>query len=380
MIMMTTAAKGSSSPKGKEKSKHALKSMNEESTSSVGSAELPWVEKYRPHHLEDVVHHREIISTLRRFVSEGRLPHLLFYGPPGTGKTSTALSLTNEIFPNPTERASRVLELNASDERGINVVREQIKSFAATRTLTLPGQGNAQGAIPQFKIIILDECDAMTGAAQNALRRVMEKFVRNVRFILICNYVGQIIPALQSRCTRFRFSPISEDEMCGRLRRVLQAEGLRADEAAEKAIISLANGDMRRIFNVLQGAAAVVTGPDAPSGHLITEDVIYGVTATVHPRDINQIFRALLERTDFFSVLDSINCLRRERGLSAVDLVRSLFDRMAHVKLSENVRIFLTKHLADIEYQLSKGATDVVQLTALVGAFFLSRTFITTSK
>lgn len=298
---------------------------------------------------------------------------MLFYGPPGTGKTSTALALTREIFPNPGERTSRVLELNASDERGIAVVREQIKNFAATKTLLLTGE--AANGLHAFKLIILDECDAMTGPAQNALRRVMEKFVRNVRFILICNYVGQIIPALQSRCTRFRFSPIPEPDLHSRMEIVLKAEGLTAEDAAQKAVISLANGDMRRILNILQGAAAVAMDPRS-SNLIITEDLIYGVTATVHPRDIDCIFRALLEQVDFNAVLDLINQLRRDRGMATMDLVRSLFDRMAKVKLPENIRIYLTKYLADIEYHLSKGSTDTVQTAAIVGTFFTSRTLL----
>lgn len=190
---------------------------------------------------------------MRRFVRQGQLPHLLFYGPPGTGKTSVALSLANEIYGGANKRISSVLELNASDERGIDVVRDQIKGFAGTKSLFMTSNESNKNA---FKMIILDECDAMTSSAQNALRRVMERSVKNVRFVLICNYVGQIIPALQSRCTRFRFSPIPSQYLSDRLEEVVANESLEINPEAKESIVSLANGDMRRVLNVLQACAS----------------------------------------------------------------------------------------------------------------------------
>ena len=148
---------------------------------------LPWVEKYRPSVLQELISHEDIIRTIRKFISEEKLPHLLFYGPPGTGKTSTILACAKELY-SPKEFNSMVLELNASDDRGINVVRNQILSFASTRTIFNSG----------YKLVILDEADAMTNDAQNALRRIIEKYTDNVRFCLICNYLSKIIPALQS--------------------------------------------------------------------------------------------------------------------------------------------------------------------------------------
>ena len=185
--------------------------------------------------------------------------------------------------------AGQVLELNASDERGINVVREQIKTFAATKTL-------AQKTDGPFKLIILDECDAMTSAAQNALRRVMEKHVKNVRFILICNYVGQIIPALQSRCTRFRFGPLPKEALNSRIDLVCQQESLSISPKAKEALIRLAQGDMRRILNVLQAAAA--------SKSVVDEDIIYAVTATPHPSDLDYLFSLLMGQQDIKSVVN----------------------------------------------------------------------------
>lgn len=153
-------------------------------------------------------------STVNKFIKEEQLPHLLFYGPPGTGKTSTILACARQLY-KPQSFGSMVLELNASDDRGINIVRGQILDFASTRTIFKGG----------YKLIILDEADAMTNDAQNALRRIIEKYTENVRFCIICNYLSKIIPAIQSRCTRFRFAPLSPDQILPRLEHVIEAEG-----------------------------------------------------------------------------------------------------------------------------------------------------------
>merc|ERR1712106_421120 len=177
---------------------------------------LPWVEKYRPNALDDLISHEDIISTIRTFISQDKLPHLLFYGPPGTGKTSTILACAKEIYP-PKLFNSMVLELNASDDRGIGIVRGQVLNFASTRTIFNKG----------YKLIILDEADAMTNDAQNALRRIIEKYTENTRFCIICNYLSKIIPALQSRCTRFRFGPLKQDQMVSRLEYVIAQESVK---------------------------------------------------------------------------------------------------------------------------------------------------------
>ena len=174
--------------------------------------QLPWVEKYRPSSLDDLVSHQDIITTIKRFIDQDKLPHLLFYGPPGTGKTSTILACAKHLYS--TNSKSMVLELNASDDRGIDVVRDQIKTFASTKTLFSSG----------FKLIVLDEADQLTQTAQNALRRVIEQYTKNVRFCIICNYVGKIIPALQSRCTRFRFAPLEPEQIAQRLDVVIEQE------------------------------------------------------------------------------------------------------------------------------------------------------------
>ncbi|KAA0189291.1 Replication factor C subunit 5, partial [Fasciolopsis buskii] len=221
------------------------------------------IEKYRPSSLDELISHGDISKTISRFIAQSRLPHLLFYGPPGTGKTSTILAACKALYA-PKEMSSMVLEvnviifgfivqLNASDARGINVVREQVLSFASTKTLFTG----------KFKLVILDEADSMTKDAQNALRRsnstfitkfcaVIEKFTENTRFCLICNYLSKIIPAMQSRCTKFRFAPVPFGLMSKRLSEIAAHEHVSLTDDGKKAIYRFTTGDMRKAINLLQ--------------------------------------------------------------------------------------------------------------------------------
>jgi replication factor C subunit 3/5 len=220
---------------------------------------LPWVEKYRPASLEEVSGHQDILATINRFVDSNRLPHLLLYGPPGTGKTSTILALARRIYGRQNVR-QMVLELNASDDRGIDVVREQIKTFASTKQIfsMLPAnhESNGPNGVARYKLIILDEADAMTATAQMALRRIMEKYTANTRFCVIANYAHKLSPALLSRCTRFRFSPLKEVDIRMLVDRVIAEESVHIEAEATDALVKLSKGDMRRALNVLQACHA----------------------------------------------------------------------------------------------------------------------------
>ncbi|KAI8908981.1 P-loop containing nucleoside triphosphate hydrolase protein [Gorgonomyces haynaldii] len=312
-------------------------------------SKLPWVEKYRPNSLNDLIAHQEIISTIDRFIEENRLPHLLLYGPPGTGKTSTILACAKKMYGQ--HYSSMILELNASDDRGIGVVREQIKSFASTKKLFSSG----------FKLIILDEADAMTQQAQNALRRVIEQYTKNVRFCLICNYVGKIIPALQSRCTRFRFAPLQEDQIRERLKFVIDQEQIQIDAPATNALLKLSHGDMRRALNILQSVH--VAHPDN-----VTEDIIYATTGSPYPQDIDSILSWLLS-VEFTECFQRINALQIEKGLALGDILTSVYRKLSELELPAQSRIYLVDQLAKIEYNMSVGTTDRIQLAAIVGAF-----------
>lgn len=215
---------------------------------------LPWVEKYRPATLADVSGHQDILATINKFVDTNRLPHLLLYGPPGTGKTSTILALARRIYGEQNVR-QMVLELNASDDRGIDVVREQIRTFASTKQIFTIG-GASRGAMASYKLIILDEADAMTNTAQMALRRIMEKYTANTRFCIIANYTHKLSPALLSRCTRFRFSPLKEPDIRVLVDKVVFEEGVQITAEATDSLVKLSKGDMRRALNVLQACHA----------------------------------------------------------------------------------------------------------------------------
>lgn len=208
------------------------------------------------------------------FIDAKRLPHLLFYGPPGTGKTSTILACARKLYGD--KFKAMILELNASDDRGIDVVREQIKNFASTRNIYSSG----------FKLIVLDEADAMTNQAQAALRRVIEKYTRNVRFCIICNYVSKIIPAIQSRCTRFRFAPLGVEQIDNRLQTIIDAEGVNLTADGKKALLRLSKGDMRRALNILQACHAAYDRID--------ESAIYNCTGHPEPKVIDRIAKWML--------------------------------------------------------------------------------------
>ena len=223
--------------------------------SGAAAASQPWVEKYRPRSVEDVVHQAEVVAALKNAVAGKDLPHLLFYGPPGTGKTTTALAITRQLF-GPELAKQRVLELNASDERGIAIVRQKIKNFAAVSV----GSGVPGYPCPPFKVIILDESDFMTKDAQQALRRVIEQYSKATRFIFCCNYVTRIIEPLTSRCAKFRFKPVLLDSLASRIREISKLEGLHVDDDAMAALASVAQGDMRRAITLLQSAARFTGG------------------------------------------------------------------------------------------------------------------------
>lgn len=291
---------------------------------------LPWVEKYRPVTLDDLVSHKDITSTIQNFIDKNRLPHLLFYGPPGTGKTSTILAMARKIYG--AQFRNSVLELNASDERGIDVVREQIKSFASTKSVF--------GAKAGFKLIVLDEADAMTQAAQSALRRVIEQYTKNVRFCIICNYVNKIIPAIQSRCTRFRFNPLEPDQVESRLQHVIESEHCNITPGGKEALLKLSRGDMRRALNVLQACHAA-------SDH-IDETAVYNCTGNPHPEDIEAVLKSMMQ-DEFTTAFNTIVALKTAKGIALADMISGVYDLLASIKLPPKSRIYLLDHLADTE-------------------------------
>lgn len=312
------------------------------------SSNLPWVEKYRPSSLDQLVSHQDIISTIQRFIAEDRLPHLLFYGPPGTGKTSTIKACATQLYGK--NYKSMVLELNASDDRGIDVVRDQIKTFASTKNPFNKG----------YKLIILDEADAMTQDAQAALRRVIEKFTRNVRFCMTCNYVSKIIPALQSRCTRFRFSPLSEEQMKLQVQRTIDHERLEVTEGGLNGLIRLSTGDMRKALNILQSTSMAFS--------VIDEASVYACTGKPLESDIASIMEWMLNEP--FSIsYQKVEHMKTLKGLALQDILTEVHSFIHRVDFPPKIRIFLLEKIGEIEERIAAGTSEKLQLSSLIAAF-----------
>ncbi|CAD7767977.1 Replication factor C small subunit [Candidatus Methanoperedenaceae archaeon GB50] len=310
--------------------------------------EVIWIEKYRPHRLEDVVGQDEVIRRLRSYVRSGNLPHLLFSGPPGVGKTASAVSVARELFGE--EWHNNFIELNASDERGIDVVRHKIKDFARTAPL-----GEAD-----FKIIFLDEADALTHDAQSALRRTMERYTKSCRFILSCNYSSKIIEPIQSRCAIYRFKPVSDEAVEERIRYIASQEGLTVTEDGVDAIKYVAHGDMRRAINALQAAAMMSTRIDV--------DTIYQITATAHPERMVELIKVSL-KGDFMAARSMLDDLLLEEGLSGEDVLAQLHRAVFEVNIPEKSKLQLMEKIGEVDFRLTEGANERIQLESLLAYF-----------
>lgn len=313
------------------------------------SGTQPWVEKYRPKQVSDVAHQQEVVATLNNALSTGNLPHLLFYGPPGTGKTSTALAITKQLF-GPDLYPSRILELNASDDRGINVVRTKIKDFAGIAV----GQGVSGYLCPPFKVIILDEADNMTEDAQNALRRTMELHSRVTRFVFICNYISRIIEPLASRCAKFRFRPLVGAVMTDRLRHVAECEGLSLDEEALTAVSQVAEGDLRRAITTLQSAARLF-------GSSISAAQIIEVSGVIPPPVVASLL-ASCRGGAFDSAQAAVTAVVAD-GYPAAQILSQLFDLVVCAEdLSDEQRARICDAIARADKSLVDGADEWLQL------------------
>ncbi|KAI0086323.1 replication factor C [Irpex rosettiformis] len=299
----------------------------------VDHALQPWVEKYRPQTIEDVSSQEHTVAVLRRTLTSTNLPHMLFYGPPGTGKTSTILALSRQLF-GPDNFRSRVLELNASDERGISIVREKIKDFARQTPRAQSGVSSDGKTYPcpPYKIIILDEADSMTQDAQAALRRIMENYARITRFCLVCNYVTRIIEPLASRCSKFRFKPLDNISTSQRLTHIACAENISLDPSVVNALITTSQGDLRRSITYLQSASRLANSTSPPT--VITPEDIQEIAGVVPDTVVNEFAATLgidiggkdkTKAKSFDEVRREVKQIVRE-GYSASQLLSQLHD------------------------------------------------------
>lgn len=308
-----------------------------------------WVEKYRPHTLAEIVGHPEVTDRLKSYVKTKGMPHLMFVGPAGTGKTTSAIALARELYG--TEGWSyNFHELNASDERGIGIVRGKIKDFARTRPM-----GEAE-----FKIIFLDEADALTSDAQAALRRTMERYAATCRFVLSCNYSSRIIEPIQSRCAVFRFKPLKADDMKAYLRKIAKTEKLEIAQDGLEAILYVARGDLRKAINTLQVSAT--------QGKQITEDTVYQATATAHPEEVRKLLETAL-KGDFLAARTGLDELLISYGLSGEDVIRQIHRSVFDLPIPDALKIRLVDRIGEAEFRLVEGSNERVQIEALLAHF-----------
>jgi replication factor C small subunit len=306
-----------------------------------------WTEKYRPQSLDEMVNQVETVSRFKTFVSEKNMPHLLLVGPAGIGKTTSILALARDLY-GPSYR-SFILELNASDERGIGVIRDKVKNFARTAAIASP---------VSFKILIMDEADHLTGDAQHALRRTMEIYTKTCRFCLLGNYSENIIDPIQSRCSVFRFSPLEESDLKGHIEDIAKKENLNIVEEGLDAIYQASNGDMRKSINLLQAAAA--------NQKLIDDVAIYNLLGNVSPKAIKEMLNTALDG-NFLESRELLRGLLINQGLAPEDIIRNIYrEIMRHSTLSDKWKVKLSDTLGTIDYRLTQGSRAEIQLSTLL--------------
>jgi len=320
--------------------------MRGELTVAVAQEEVLWVEKYRPRSLDDIVNQKEIVERLKKFVAERNMPHLLFAGPPGSGKTTAALALVHDLYGD--NYRQYFLELNASDERGIDVIRNKVKEFART----VP-----PGDVP-FKVVLLDEADNMTADAQQALRRTMELYTQTTRFILACNYLSKIIEPIQSRTALFRFYPLKKEDVVNRLAYIAKNEGAEYDEKALETIYDITQGDMRKSINILQAASAYGK---------VTVEAVYKVLGLAQPKEVREMMNLALSGK-FNEARAKLRELLVNYGLSGEDVVKQVHREITggELQMPEELRVLLADYIGEVEFRIMEGADDEIQLSAML--------------
>ena len=309
-----------------------------------------WTEKYRPQEFSEIKGQKEIVKRIKAFVEQQNIPHLLFAGPAGVGKTTLALVIAKKMFKELWHQ--NFLELNASDERGIDIIRNKVKDFARTRAI---------GDVP-FKIIYLDEADALTREAQQALRRTMENYTQTTRFIISCNYSSKIIDPIQSRCAMFRFKPLDKGEIFSIIEQVEKDENIKIDEKAKEALFNISGGDARRLGNILQSSASISKD--------ITEEIIYSMASVARPKEIDEVLKLAIANK-FIDARNKLMDVMLNYGLSGLDIIKQIQQEILKLDLNNESKMLLMEKCGEIEFRMTEGSDEFIQLEALLSQFVL---------
>jgi replication factor C small subunit len=307
-----------------------------------------WTEKYRPKTFSEIKGQKNIIKRIEALVNKGNIPHLIFSGSAGIGKTTTAVVIAQTLFGKTI--SNNFLELNSSDERGIDVIRNKIKDFARTKSIS---------DVP-FKIILLDECDSLTKDAQHALRRTMETYSNNCRFILSCNYLSKVIDPIKSRCAVFKFKPLEKEEIRSIVEMITKNENMRINEKAKDILIELTEGDVRQLNNVLQACSALTTDID--------ENIIKEVLTEIEPKGIKESLFAIIDEK-FLEARDLLLNTMLHHGLNGIDVIKQINKEIWGLQIPIEKKIQMIEKCGEIEFRIVEGSDDFIQLEALLASF-----------
>ena len=310
-----------------------------------------WTEKYRPKDFSEIKGQKEIVKRIKAFVEQQNIPHLLFAGPAGVGKTTLALIIAKKLFGDSWHQ--NYMDLNASDERGIDIIRNKVKDFARTKAI---------GNVP-YKIIFLDECDALTREAQQALRRTMENYTQNCRFILSANYSSKIIDPIQSRCAMFRFKPLDKKEIFAIIESIEKEEKIKVNEKAKEALYTISEGDARRINNVLQSCAAISKD--------INEEVVYSMASVAKPKEVDEVLKLALQNK-FIDARNKLMDVMLNYGLSGIDIIKQIQQEILNLEIDNEKKMLLMEKCGEIEFRMTEGSDEFIQLETLLAAFVLA--------
>ena len=309
-----------------------------------------WTEEYRPTKFSEVVGQDNTIKRIESLTNSLNIPHLMFAGPAGTGKSTLALIVVKELFKE--NWKDNYLELNASDERGIQIVREKVKNFARTKSL---------GNVP-FKVIFLDEADALTPEAQQALRRTMENYSVTCRFILSCNYSSKVIDPIQSRCAIFRFKLLEKKDI-EKVKIIAEKEDLTISSEAIETIYEGSEGDCRRSINILQSTAAI-----SPS---ITAELVSTIISNAKPKDIKVVLDYALSG-DFKNSREKLLDIMLKESISGQDVIKSIQKEIWNLPIEPEIKVRLTEKTGEIEFRIVEGSDPFIQLESLIASFVLA--------